>query len=49
MTETLTRGGVEHTDDKDGDAGQVQVHPGHLDEKHVYLADKKKQTKIFSG
>ena len=32
MTETLTRGGVEHTDDKDGDAGQVQVHPSHLNE-----------------
>ena len=32
MTEMLTCSGVEHTDDKDGDAGQVQVHPSHLNE-----------------
>ena len=26
----VTCGCVEHADDEDGDASQVQVHPGHL-------------------
>ena len=30
VAEVVTCGCVEHADNEDGDAGQVQVHPGHL-------------------